>query len=162
MINKSTVLILGAGASMDYGFPSGPKLMTEIVNLFEENPRQKKAINILYKLNVLNYSPDSIYYSGEGDATINHVPAIWDDFKEINALIHAIKFSGAASIDDLLHHRPDLAEIGKLAIAQIISNHEKEESYINALSKTGEGFEHSENWYAYLWKYLYSDGAKEN
>ena len=34
MINNDTVLVLGAGASMDYGFPSGEQLIEDIIKLF--------------------------------------------------------------------------------------------------------------------------------
>ena len=35
MINNDTVLVLGAGASMDYGFPSGEQLIENIINYLE-------------------------------------------------------------------------------------------------------------------------------
>lgn len=47
MINNDTVLVLGAGASMDYGFPSGEQLIEDIINYLEGNiqaERIKKKI----------------------------------------------------------------------------------------------------------------------
>jgi hypothetical protein len=37
MIDDNTVLILGAGASMDYGFPSGKQLIENIINHLHGN-----------------------------------------------------------------------------------------------------------------------------
>jgi len=35
MKNEKTVLVLGAGASVDYGFPSGQQLLEDILNFLE-------------------------------------------------------------------------------------------------------------------------------
>ena len=35
MIEEKTVLILGAGASMEYGFPSGEELIEDIINYLD-------------------------------------------------------------------------------------------------------------------------------
>lgn len=160
MINEQTVLILGAGSSIDYGFPSGPKLMSEIVYLFESNIRRKRAINVLFKLR--NFNNYNIYYSAHEGERVRRAGnnSISDDFHEIDELITAIKYSGAASIDDLLHHRDDLVDIGKLAIALSISNYEIKENFLAAASKD-KNFEDSHNWYAYLWKSLYSIGRNK-
>src|SRR5262245_43381468 len=40
MFNENTTIILGAGASMPYGYPSGHRLITDILGLFAlDNPR---------------------------------------------------------------------------------------------------------------------------
>lgn len=41
MIDNDTVLVLGAGASMDYGFPSGEQLIEDIINYLEGNIQAK-------------------------------------------------------------------------------------------------------------------------
>ena len=38
MIERPTVLILGAGASKPYGFPTGEKLLRDIVDIFKHRP----------------------------------------------------------------------------------------------------------------------------
>lgn len=35
MINNRTLLILGAGASCDYGFPTGQQLLEDIINFLQ-------------------------------------------------------------------------------------------------------------------------------
>ena len=53
MIEQETVLILGAGASADYGFPLGKKLIEEIYIFIKKDntDRIKKALALLLWIN---------------------------------------------------------------------------------------------------------------
>jgi len=82
MIEKPTVLILGASASMPYGFPSGEELMQEILEKIRPNSA-KELFRVLLKF---GFKPKDI-----------------DDF--YNGLKHSQKFS----VDEFLEHREDCA-----------------------------------------------------
>jgi len=88
MIINNTVLILGAGSSIPYEFPSGETLKNEIcTNLVQPGAKGQ--------LKELGYTNAQI-----------------DDFR------NALFYSGMNSVDEFLEHRTDLINIGKLAIAQ--------------------------------------------
>lgn len=103
MIKKTTVLILGAGASMPFGFPSGKQLVKEILKIPQiNNLNKRKAISKLL------------------------------DSKDFGDFIKALKYSGKTSIDAFLEHRPDFTRIGKLAIATVLISFESEDKIYNA------------------------------
>jgi len=89
MISKPTVLVLGAGASHDYGFPTGRQLMLNIC-------RDSVQGNWLFQ-----------FLEGDmgfgGDAV--------DEFRQ------ALELSQAPSIDRFLAHRAVFQRLGKAAIA---------------------------------------------
>jgi hypothetical protein len=89
MITKPTVLILGAGASMPYGFPSGQDLLGIIHNCLEPN------------------SP------GNWITTIKEL-GITEDC--IRTFRYDLYHSGRSSVDAFLEHRPEFLEIGRLVI----------------------------------------------
>lgn len=113
MIHLPTVFILGAGASMPYGFPSGKQLRDKICG---------NQIN-----SILN-----------------------DEFgsRATKEFIDAFTDSHIISIDAFLSRRSEFVEIGKLAIAGIICNHERTHSFppINV-----------DDWYSHLWNKLVFD-----
>lgn len=90
MIKIPTTLILGAGASMQYGFPSGYKLTREVIEHLgrDSNTRDVET------LQALGYSLDAVR-----------------EFR--NALL----FSDKPSVDAFLEHRDTYLDIGKAAIA---------------------------------------------
>ena len=91
MISESTVLILGAGASMHLGYPSGRELVNTIIQNSESKTR---TIHQLHELGISDIQRK--------------------EFTE------ALKYSGRSSIDAFLEHRTEFMEIGKLAIAQAL------------------------------------------
>jgi len=93
MIRIPTVLILGAGASMPYGFPSGADL--------------RKAICLPGNDNAW------IYHS------LNQFVGI--DAEKVQSFAIAFSRSNISSIDSFLAKRLEFTEIGKLAIAAYIS-----------------------------------------
>jgi hypothetical protein len=100
MITTRTVFVLGAGASMPYGFPSGADLRHGICTLCD-NPGSKFS---LAAADVLGVSADEVRDFGV-----------------------ALRTSMQPSIDSFLARRGDLAAVGKLAIAYEICRREKPE-----------------------------------
>jgi len=92
MINKQTVLILGAGASMSFGFPSGRELKNNIITQFMASP---------------NAQFHDILIDSNQDIT-------GEKIKEFgNALLE----SGQPSVDRFLEKRPKFMTVGKATIA---------------------------------------------
>ena len=112
MITDSTVLVLGAGASIDYGFPSGVKLRQEIVREirrgaeeFEEGNKDPRSLfGLLYQL---EETPSPI-----------ETPAKLVRFAD------ALENSGLPLVDLFLERRPEFAEIGRAAIAVSLMRYE--------------------------------------
>jgi hypothetical protein len=92
MITVPTVLVLGAGASAPYGFPSGSGLRDNIIG-------------------TLN-SPESASFKQlrEMSASVS----LLANFGE------ALSYSGMSSVDAFLEHRREFIEVGKVAIAQAL------------------------------------------
>jgi hypothetical protein len=91
MIKQRTVLILGAGASLDYGYPLGRTMQDQILLEIGESGNPGGSARAL------------------SDAGFNGAL--------ISELRSALSESGFDTIDQLLEHRGDLVEIGKTAIA---------------------------------------------
>jgi len=98
MIGKRTVLVLGAGASADCGFPTG--------------------IQLIEKIDKLLSSPQSL----DPDFLKAFRLAKIDGFKELRK-----KLRGAVSIDSFLQFNHQYSDIGKWLIAMALSSCEKEE-----------------------------------
>jgi hypothetical protein len=86
-VRTETVLILGAGASHQYGFPLGAELRSPVLKLLDANPG--KAL-----LNELGHSASDIRQFGE-----------------------QLRYSGDTSVDLFLEHNPEYLAIGKHVIA---------------------------------------------
>jgi len=94
MITKPTLFILGAGASIPYGFPSGAKLREQICSV-----AQSQAIfpNI--------------------SAVSNFTGVTYADLKDF---AKCFMLSGLSSIDTFLGRRTEFADIGKAVIAALL------------------------------------------
>jgi hypothetical protein len=103
MIRKNTVLILGAGSSMPYDFPSGIKL--------------RDAIRSLHNIN-------------ERDPRLELYDKCDASFEDIRGLGKAFLYSGVDSIDAFLEKHPPLVNIGKLVIARAICERENPQAVI--------------------------------
>jgi len=88
MIDQPTALILGAGASMDFAYPSGSELTEQVVQI--TNDPRSNAYRCLLEL----------------------------EFNEtqISEFANALRMSGRLSVDAFLEHRPEYIEIGKVAM----------------------------------------------
>ena len=98
MIKRPTALVLGAGASAPFGFPSGRKLRDDIIRDLGAGSTD------LYKV----------------------VAASGFDAKRITNFRDALQKSGQRSVDAFLEHRNEFVEIGKVAIAAALIPYEKE------------------------------------
>lgn len=94
MIHKSTVFVLGAGASMPYGFPSGAELRSMICRALIPDPAGNKRGQQIESL------------AGNGEP--------------VTKFARAFAGSGIASIDAFVARRPEYARLGKLAISAIL------------------------------------------
>ena len=90
MIQKPTVVVLGAGASLEYGFPSG----WELVHLLSIADQAGNLSGPMAQLLALGY-PEN----------------------DVRQFAQALRLSGRPSVDAFLEHRPNFLEIGKAAIA---------------------------------------------
>jgi len=95
MIEVPTVLVLGAGASCPFDFPSGKKLVTIIIQ---------------------NLEPGTILYN---------ILSKHDFKKDISSFRHALLRAQPLSIDAFLEYRPDFEKIGKEAIAGTLLQFER-------------------------------------
>ena len=95
MIEEPTVFVLGAGASVPFGFPVGSKLLTHVVGELG----QSSTIDFLH-------------------SHCNFIVSDITDFRE------ALKNSGQMSVDAFLEHRDDFLDIGKASIAFALMRYE--------------------------------------
>ncbi len=89
MIRQPTVIIFGAGASSDYGFPFGDHLLRKIHQ--QLNPKLTAWISKLIECGI---SPKKA-----------------EEFRQVLLL------SQSSSVDSFLEHRPEFKRVGKLVIA---------------------------------------------
>jgi hypothetical protein len=99
LITTPTVLVLGAGASHPYGFPTGEQLKREICAVFSRTAPAAQVIR----------PPHSQTADGR-----------FFEFRE------AFLKSGQPSIDAFLERRPNFLDVGKLAIAYCLIPYEEE------------------------------------
>lgn len=100
MITKKTTLVLGAGASQPFGFPTGRGLLDEVVRGLEE----------------------------EGGSVMQRYGLIDSGFEssEIEEFRYELSRSGRQSVDAFLEHRPEFLDVGKAAIATFLKPAEQE------------------------------------
>ncbi|MEQ9461908.1 MAG: hypothetical protein RIG82_13250 [Phycisphaeraceae bacterium] len=113
MITKPTVLILGAGASVDVGYPLAGGLVDEIVAL----SHQKEVM-----------SPAEWYAARDG-GEYRYLTSKQQLEEACKEFANKLSASGCPSIDTFLESREDLRVVGKFLIAKIIKH--KEYKYPN-------------------------------
>jgi hypothetical protein len=125
MITKPTVLILGAGASINYGFPSGLQLKAEIC-------KEIKLRNEIFDDLVLSTDEDHV-----------------EDFYN-NVLL-----SSEFSIDAFLEHNQKYFEIGRRAITNVLIRKEKHvELFEKWIDKWLDPENKDKHWYQLLFSKL--------
>jgi hypothetical protein len=97
MIIRPTTLILGAGASASFGFPTGYELLRQVIDWSDINPT----------LSISNLFPNF-------------------NKTEVNAFKDALRRSGKISVDSFLEYRPEFIPIGKSAMAMLLIQYEHE------------------------------------
>ena len=95
MISRKTVLVLGAGASADYGFPVGSELKEQIVGLNLARPRDGSHGDCLRT---------AIYRGNQTEK----------EFKDFQV---ALRMSGQPSVDAFLELRQEFMDVGLLSIS---------------------------------------------
>jgi hypothetical protein len=91
MIRRKTTLVLGAGASAPFGFPTGYELLRKVVDWANTSPGQTNPI---------------LFSEFKGS--------------EIKEFREALEKSGKMSVDSFLEHRPEFIPIGKRAMAMAL------------------------------------------
>ncbi len=114
MIAANTVLILGAGASKPYGFPTGRELLDIICKAMDE---------------VAGSSVQTLLDTGRVDS--DHISR----FRE-----HLFK-SSKQSVDAFVERQPDFLEIGKLTIAQALLPLERHVQLIDICRRTDSWYQ---------------------
>lgn len=126
MITKKSLLVLGAGASAPYGFPTAHELRKRILSDFA------------LKLRVLM----ELDFPGELEA--RYIAS------ETDELANKFGFSGIDSIDKFILFNPHLERIGKYSIAVTINDYETRSTFREKMEKEKE----EEDWYSYLYNEL--------
>jgi hypothetical protein len=98
MITKPTTLILGAGASVPYGFPTGAQLARRIIDTAKAGLSPHDSSDLLKEF----------------------------DYDIIKQFVDAFGRSGKTSIDAFLEHRTEFIELGKYLIAYELIKCEQE------------------------------------
>ena len=101
MIKKHTVLVLGAGASVPYGFPTGHELKWQIIGA-AHNRQVQPYQDIRRAIAACKVNEDTLKEFGR-----------------------ALQHSGSRSVDDFLEYRMDFLDVGKIAIASALVRCEK-------------------------------------
>jgi len=104
MINHETVLILGAGASIPFGFPSGRELKNQAIELSRRDIKHEDFSSLL-------------------KAGLTE--------KNIREFGEALNSSGVQSVDRFLEYRQEFIETGKAIIALILIKCENESLLFN-------------------------------
>ncbi|MBS1704014.1 MAG: hypothetical protein JST12_20285 [Armatimonadetes bacterium] len=131
MIKRKTLFVLGAGASMPYGMPSGPELVAEILKLRNTDMLQESSTGSL------KTQFDSRCYQ----------------LKKFQDLVRS---SDVASIDLFIKHNPGLASFGKFLIARILLGREEEKRLDGSYSKS-EATPNGDHWYKFMWEKMVVD-----
>jgi hypothetical protein len=97
MIKRPTVMVLGAGASVPFKFPTGLELSNQMVISLQLGNSSSNALN----------------------------RDIGFGIEEINEFRDAFFMSGKNSIDSFLEHRPEFLRIGKAAISATLIPYER-------------------------------------
>lgn len=134
MIKTDSVFILGAGASVPYGYPTGFELAEGIKNFLLNFPYDPKVV-----------PKDMMEVHNFFNLLVNPLPKLEQFY---DALLKASTYS----IDKFLENRPDYLELGKLLITYMLKKKEHEfDLFINLKEK---------NWYAELFNRI--DANVEN
>lgn len=157
MITNKTVLVLGAGASVPFGFPSG-QVLFDIIRFFLNPGYPRYPGN---GLSISQWLPSHLEWSlPESFKMLNSVFSK----ESLDAFGGKIYKSGEESIDAFLEYQTgEFLEIGKAAIAAVMLAFEREAALFQDFMKKRlqtsfkEGREKDgteNNWYQLLWRAL--------
>ena len=130
MITKKTVLVLGAGASMPYGFPSGRDLKDKICNML----------------------------SSPSDSSFEPLARMGFGENYLMIFAQALSRSGQPSVDAFLEHQPDFVELGKVVTAWSLLPYERTHSLFDEWREKRLSVNINQNdWYELLFNELIED-----
>jgi hypothetical protein len=117
MFKESTVLIVGAGASFDFGYPLGPSLLTNITNGISDarklfNKGRNELPSIATDSDFLKYQFAIVYENASQVLNCSSV--------EIDKFAQIADSQTNKSVDRFLRDHPNLQSMGKYFIAQEI------------------------------------------
>jgi len=109
MIHRKTVFVLGAGASMPYGFPSGDQLIDEIVAIASDQ-------DCMRTFRLANFKEE-----------------------DVEAFARDLADSDPPSIDSFLEYRQEFLQIGKLAIVLALAGKQLDSTLSRSYRKEPAG-----------------------
>jgi hypothetical protein len=139
MIQNETVLVLGAGASMPYGYPSGYGLRQKLIN--------PKLFAHLVAKNTIN----------------SDFPQIFCQSFRLSGMKSIDAFLARRGKDLLPDQKTSLGDLGKYGIALALRQGKSFDTlfHCDSTSKNLVDVDTSDNWYEYLWAQL-SQGIKKD
>ncbi len=139
MLKKKTLFVVGAGGSVDFGFPTGPGLLTDIQHALNESRSGSSFRGNEYLLEALQQQ------ARRGDGT-----TIFAARKKL----HSILAGGAVSIDNVIEtHKADfeLVQVAKTAIALVIAKAEAKSNLRPRTKNSYSEYTHTDlNWLSFL------------
>lgn len=169
MIKNKTIIVLGAGASTDYGFPSGKQLLDDIINLLDGDVYENKFDKRTYFALLLQKHCEG-----------NNAEGLLKYYDIIDNFYQKLINSSPASIDDFIHYvsekNKDYEFLGKACIVCAITKYENENYFNINKSVTPKGHRYFNNestesqnhlelrkgWYTYLWEKIYDGNIEDN
>mgnify|MGYP001554562121 CR=1 FL=1 len=154
MFDTRTALVLGAGASVPFGYPLGPKLIDNIAEGL------KKALK---RSPPETWPTASFDFIGNlYDIFVDYVNMFWEQpmRDRLQKVAAYLSTASHASIDDVARTNPSMRRIIKILVALEIAraSYEREEFRKNKLKPSRVLFRRSdENWYARLISKLTED-----
>jgi hypothetical protein len=119
MFRKSTVFVLGAGASWHYGYPTGEGLVESVISMARR--LQQYCDNRLQCGQVVPLTPDYVEQFRDGSKGFKGAIDAWEHVKEeCQVLINRLQSVRPLLIDHFLAWNDSLRQIGKLMIAAVI------------------------------------------
>jgi len=153
-------LILGAGASIDYGFPSGQQLLDEIVDFLDGAGLDHSIKNRIYLSMLLGNYKKETREQTDLKVCYQTVVNFYDTLVNVSP----------ASIDDFIFmmsnkSNNDFVFLAKALIVICISKYENENQAFTTfidrnVSPSIKRLKRA--WYSYLWKVIYSDCEKKS
>jgi hypothetical protein len=124
MFEKPTVLIVGAGASADFGLPLGPKLLETFINQFfaakiEFGNQGPIMVGKLSNSELWDKRHRAVYEAiNRSEQSVSHLKA-----EDLEKFVDVARFQTEPSIDRFLRDHPEHSEIGRFLIAfEILSS----------------------------------------
>ncbi len=150
MIQDKTVLILGAGASWHYGFPTGETLIKDVWRLAHEygHGQQRCYLDQKFKEGefecLVDIFNNQCHVENQNDDTKKSPETLKELFKSIAS---KIEYLDPLNIDLFLRDNPSLWEVGTFLIAYVLLSYEQ-----MSLGCPAGSFNSKEknNWYRFL------------